>query len=622
MNRFSPSLLRSTLVLAGLAAMLLVSPAAALESPQKASFELYPDRTAYEPGASVRLAARVTIEDGWHVNSHTPSYDYLIPTVLRLEFSEDLGVEPTMTYPGHSMQQFEFTDEPIAVYDGVVTIVAEFDLPADMANGPLGLAGKLHYQACDHHQCLPPTDARVEIELVVGPGGEPAHQDAFTAGGAASAGITETAETDAVASAPEVEETSFALILLLALAGGLLLNAMPCVLPVLSIKVFGLIKSGGLGRSHLVVGSLATVGGILISFWFLAGAAIGMKLAGEAVGWGIQFQQPGFVTFLAVVVLLFTLNMWGLFEINLPRSLMALSGASMREGLGGHFLSGLFATLMATPCSAPFLGTAVGFALAQSPLFIFLIFTAIGLGLGLPYLLLAAVPAFARFMPRPGSWMVTFKHVMGFLLAATVVWLFYVLAAQVSAEYLAFIQFSLLALALFAWLVQHIESAKKLGRLMASAGAVAAGGLAIFLAITGPAPATAGAENSAHHEWLTFDEKEAERLSREEGRYVFIDVTADWCLTCKANERLVLETTEVAEAFAEHDVVPMKADWTNRDDSITAFLAQYGKGAVPFYVLYRPHGAPPHPFGELLSKKAILQVLEESSGDVALRRLH
>jgi suppressor for copper-sensitivity B len=566
------------------------------ESAKKATLKVLADRTAYEPGTAARLAAVVEIERGWHVNSNTPTYDWLIPTELTFELPAGFAA-PRLEYPAHEMQKFAFTEEPIAVYDGRVTVKVELDVPADAAEGPLEIPARLRYQACDHESCLPPTDARVTAAITVGGGGEPANEKVFAAfaGGAAPP------------ASPHADRGLFA-VLLLAVVGGLLLNAMPCVLPVLSLKVFGLVQSAARGRSHVVKGCLATAAGVLISFWALAGLAVGAKLAGEAVGWGMQFQHPGFVTFLVVVVVLFALNMWGLFEIPLPASLSRLGGSGPSEGVAGHLGSGLFATLMATPCSAPFLGTAVGFALAQRPALIFAIFTAIGVGLALPYLLLAVVPGAARWLPRPGDWMVTFKGVMGFLLAATAVWLFYVLAAQVSAESLAYVQLALLGLALFTWLVSR-DGAARWTRRLATAGVVATAVAAIVLAMNAPAAAAEG-KISKYHDWLAFDEAQADAL-RGEGRLVFIDFTADWCLTCKTNERLVLETAEIAAAFVERGVVPMKADWTNPDDAIAAFLARFGKSAVPFYVLYRP-GREPHVFSEILTRQQVLDALAEA----------
>ncbi len=577
---------------------------------EKAVFEVAADRTAYAPGETVRVAARIEVADHWHVNSNTPTFDYLIPTELSFELPPGASASE-LTYPDHKMLAFPFTDGPIAVYDGRFTVLATIELPADAASGALELEAALRYQACDDSQCLPPITTRKPLTIAVGPGGEAANQDWFATEAEAVVPAPAAGPAPAAENAPS---SSLPLMLLMAVVGGLILNAMPCVLPVLSIKVFGLVKSAGQGRSHLVVGSLATTFGILMSFWALAAAAVLAARAGAAVGWGVQFQQPGFVAFLAVVVVLFSLNMWGLFEIPLPQSLARLAGGGPREGVAGHFTTGLFATLMATPCSAPFLGTAVGFALAQSPPVIFAIFTAVGVGLALPYLLLAVFPGAAALLPKPGGWMVAFRGFMGFLLAGAAVWLFYVLAAQISPEGLASVQLTLLVLALFAWLMH--QASRPAGRRLAALGIAATAVAAISLAVMAPAAEAGSTSSAGGIDWLSFDEAEALSLA-DEGRLVFVDFTADWCLTCKANERLVLGTEEVEAAFAEHRVVPMKGDWTNRDDTIAEFLARYGKSSVPFYLLYRP-GQEPLPFSELLTRQAVLEALEDA-GRVAER---
>jgi suppressor for copper-sensitivity B len=567
---------------------------------EKAEVGLLADRTAYEPGENVRVAAKVTVEEGWHVNSNTPTFDYLIPTKLDLELPTGWP-EETLRYPKHKMQTFAFADQPLAVYDGEFVILAEVKVPADAQKGPVEVRGALRYQACNDSQCLPPVTTGATVTLTVGPGGTPIASDLFMGTAAPSA------------PSEDVPGRGLAVMLLLALVGGLILNAMPCVLPVLSLKVFGLMRSAGHGRSEVVRGALATAAGILASFLALAVAAIGAKAAGAAVGWGIQFQRPGFVAFLAVVVVLFCLNLWGLFEIPLPQRLARLGGSGPREGLAGHFASGLFATLMATPCSAPFLGTAVGFALGQEAPSILAIFAAVGLGMALPYLLLAAAPGAARLLPRPGAWMDTLRGIMGFLLAAAAVWLFYVLSSQISLERLAAVQLGLLSMALFLWL-RHRQmlsgSPRTGGRWLAEAGMITAVALTVGIAAVSPAVgsnALAAEAAPGLIEWQPWDRTRAESLASE-GQLVFVDVTADWCFTCKVNERLVLETPEIAGAFAEHGVVPMKADWTNRNDEIGKFLAEHGRYGIPFYLLYRP-GQEPRVFSELLTKEGLQEAV-------------
>jgi len=595
-----------------LAALLVLAlaavPAAALDVPEKGTLEVGLDRTAYEAGSAARLAAILTIDEGWHVNAHEPTYDYLIPTELALELPTGWAAAE-VAYPPAKRATFSFADEPLDVYEGRVPLVASFRLPAGAAAGAHTVAAEVTYQACDDDSCLPPVTVREEATLTVEPGGTAANDEMF----AATAG-------DAGAAPPGFGPGTLALMLLLGVAGGAILNGMPCVLPVLSLKVFGLVKSAGLGRGQVVLGSLATTAGILASFWALALFAVAARAAGAAVGWGVQFQQPGFVTFLAVVVVLFSLNLWGLFEIPLPGRLANALGGGPQEGVAGHFVSGLFTTLMATPCSAPFLGTAVGFALAQSTGVILAVFTAVGVGMALPYLVLAVAPGAARFLPRPGAWMETVKKVMGFLLAGAAVWLFYVLAAQVSPERLAAIELGLLALALFVWVRSRAAGVGSGGRTLrrAAAAGIALAVLGTLLLATrtdavgaaGPGAAAGSAARSLIP-WTEFDRAAAEELAAS-GRLVFVDVTADWCFTCKANERLVLETEETAALFREHEVVAMKADWTNRDDEIAAFLADHGKYSIPFYLLYRP-GDEPRPFAELLTKGTLREAVVAAS---------
>jgi thiol:disulfide interchange protein len=268
---------------------------------------------------------------------------------------------------------------------------------------------------------------------------------------------------------------------------------------------------------------------------------------------------------------------------------------------------------MATPCSAPFLGPAVGFALGQEPGTVAGVFTAIGLGMALPYFLLAAWPEAARLLPRPGDWMETLRGTMGFLLAGAAVWLLWVLGSQVTPERVAVIELALLALALLLWLRHRLAAGSAVRRAVAVA-VLAATVAPLLLAASGErAAAPREAEQATGLiAWVPFDRARAEALAAA-GSPVFVDVTADWCLTCKVNERLVLETPEVAAAFAAHGVVPMKADWTNRDEAIAKLLAEHGRYGIPFYLLYRP-GRDPYVFSELLTRERLIARLRDTGG--------
>ncbi len=346
-------------------------------------------------------------------------------------------------------------------------------------------------------------------------------------------------------------------LMLLGFLGGLILNVMPCVLPVLAIKLLGVLQAGGHSRTVVIRRSLASAAGILVSFLGLAAAAIALRATGHAIGWGIQFQQPLFVALMAAIVFGFALNLWGAFEIGMPRVFGHFATTFGRgETIMSYFVSGIFATLLATPCSAPFLGTAMGFALTQTAGTVVFIFIAAGVGMAFPYLALAVFPGSVRWLPKPGVWMLRVKAVMGILLAATGVWLLTILYAQL-----------------------HSPAGR-------------------------PSPVI----ESAGVAWIPFDEALiARRLS--EGRTVFVDVTADWCFTCKFNERFVLQSAEVEQAFRTHNVVMMRADWTNHNDLIGEYLKKFNRAGIPFNVLYKPNQTP-ITMSEFLTKKQVLHALQ------------
>jgi suppressor for copper-sensitivity B len=588
------------LVLFGLFAS---NPAAAqVARLQKASLRLEPASLEAVAGSATAFEAVVAIDGGWHVQANVPTYDYLIPTELTVDLPAGFPAAE-VEYPAPILYEFAFADEELDVYEGTIRLPVRLTVPAGPAT-TVSVTATLRYQACDDKSCLPPVETTATADLVV------------IASAAASTSASAPAARDAPAPVTEtgaLPSRSLLTILLLAMVGGLILNAMPCVLPILSLKVFGLVKASGQARSQVRSGALATAAGILVSFWALAFSAIAARSAGAAIGWGVQFQQPGFVAFLALVVLLFSLNLWGLFEITLPAGLARWADSgSGGEGLGGHFASGLFTTLMATPCSAPFLGTALSFALGQPAGTIVATLTAVGVGLALPYLVLAVAPGAVRFLPRPGAWMDTLRGIMGFLLAGALVWLLYVLTQQIVTEAVAFFELLLLALALAAWLASRAAPGGLARRTAVLAALVLAAWAVILPARAPERIGTVGSgTDGSGLDWVVYDRVEAERLAGD-GRLVFLDITADWCVTCKVNERVILHTPEVVAAFRDHEVVAMKADWTNRDDEIARFLAEHGRYGIPFYMLWRP-GREPHVFGELISRQGVIDVIAESA---------
>ena len=404
---------------------------------------------------------------------------------------------------------------------------------------------------------------------------------------------------------PETSALEFAVILALAFLGGLILNLMPCVLPVLSLKLLSVIEAGHETR-RARIGFLAASAGIITCFLGLAAVAVAFKAAGVAVGWGLQFQQPVFLIAMALVVTLFACNLWGLFEIRLPGWLAdSAERATAGRGLAGNFLTGVFVTILATPCSAPFLGTAVGFALARGAGEIFVVFIALGIGLASPYLLAAAAPDLARFLPKPGHWMVTLKKILALALAATAVWLLSVLAAQTSIQAAVVVALILVTLA-----VALIAAARlPLFRGMDILIAVGLGALAFLAPPLMPreeAPRLAAAGL-----WQGFDAALIPSLVTT-GKVVLVDVTADWCLTCKVNEALVLDTPDVAALTRDGDLVAMRADWTRRDDAIGAYLMTFGRYGIPFNAVYGPGAPTGIALPELLTKDALMNAIERA----------
>lgn len=404
-------------------------------------------------------------------------------------------------------------------------------------------------------------------------------------------------------------------ILGLAFLGGLILNLMLCVLPVLSMKLLSVVSQGGRARRDVRMSFVASAAGILFSFLLLAGGAVALKAGGVAIGWGIQFQQPLFLIAMTLLVTLFAYNLFGVFEIGLPGwvgSLGARAGGHGAEthSLGGHFMTGALATALATPCSAPFLGTAVGFALARGAGEIFLIFAVLGLGLALPYLLVATAPGLAAHLPRPGAWMVTVRRILGIALLATTLWLLSVLAAQTGTLAAIVTGVVLLAISFTLWFRRDgygMRQRVSLG--MAGLLAVSAFAVPASLAI----PKDTASSPAAVDHWQSFDEGRIPSLVAE-GKVVFVDVTADWCITCQANKRLVLDRAAVAERLASDNVVAMRGDWTSPSDEIMRYLESFGRYGIPFNAVYGPGTPDGIALPELLTVNTVTDALNRAAG--------
>jgi thiol:disulfide interchange protein DsbD len=404
------------------------------------------------------------------------------------------------------------------------------------------------------------------------------------------------------------------LALAFAFLGGLILNLMPCVLPVLSLKVLGFVKQAGDDPRQARLHGLVFAAGVLVSFWALAGLLLALRAAGQQVGWGFQLQSPGFVVFLAFLFFLLGLNLFGVFEVG--SSLIAAGNlVAGRSGLWHSFGNGVLATVVATPCTAPFMGSALGYGLSQPAAVSILIFTALGFGMAAPYLLLSFRPRLLRFLPRPGAWMEGFKQLMGFCLMATVVALLWLFGQQGGVDGMAVLLGGLLVVGVGAWLFGRPATTprRRAVRLVMS-GALLVAGLSVGFSQARPAAVARAPEPGADARWEPWSEARVAEL-RVQGKPVFVDFTAAWCLTCQVNAKVALDTREVMQRFEAEGVALLKADWTRGDDRITQALASYGRQGVPVYVLYgREPDGEPHLLPEVLTPGVVMSALDRVLG--------
>ncbi|MFN3302774.1 MAG: protein-disulfide reductase DsbD family protein [Roseateles sp.] len=392
--------------------------------------------------------------------------------------------------------------------------------------------------------------------------------------------------------------------LALALVGGLILNLMPCVFPVLSIKALALVKQG----DHKAEG-LAYTAGVLVSFAVLAAVLIALRAGGQQVGWGFQFHSPVFVLVVAYLLFLVGLNLSGLFDIGGGFTGIGSSLAA-KQGLAGSFFTGVLAAVVATPCTAPFMGAALAFALAQPALVMLAVFLALGLGLALPFLILAFWPAAQRWLPRPGAWMDTFKQALAFPMYGAVVWLLWVLAQQAGPDGVALALIGLVLIAFGLWW-RRASGSSTVGTVAALASVVLALGLSSGLKPVGAATPAAGS--------AAYEPYSAERLAelRAQNKPVFVNMTASWCISCLVNERVALSRPEVVQAFAQGGVVYLKGDWTREDPAITAVLKAHGRSGVPLYLYYAPGASEAQVLPQILTPGLVIEAV--SSANAASR---
>jgi len=411
-----------------------------------------------------------------------------------------------------------------------------------------------------------------------------------------------------------VQQTAFSWVALLratglAFVGGLLLNLMPCVFPVLFLKGLALVNSGSEQLHRLRAHGLVYAAGILVSFWALVAALLGLRAAGATLGWGFQFQSPAFLALMGCLLFFLALSLAGQFEIGLTLTSAGGSLAS-KQGFTGSFFTGVLAVVVATPCTAPFMGAAIGYALAQPTAVTFAVFTALALGLAAPYLALTLNPAWTRILPRPGVWMEILRQAVAVPIFATVIWLAWVLVRAWGANILLVLLGAFLLLGVAGWFLGRWPTRRW-------SSAVAAVLLLAVVALCVGAEKLAGADSTQNSPAVSENSgggwepwsAEAVRRSQAEGRPVFVDFTASWCLSCQVNERTALAQPEVQAAFRDAHVTLLRADWTRRDPAITETLSALGRSGVPTYVLYAPGGGGPRLLPEVLTPGIVLDAL-------------
>jgi len=579
-------------------------------------------------GAEFEVAVTVAIKPGHHIQSHRPYIPGLIATELIPERTTGVTVgKPVYPQPQEKMDRklkmklSEFHGQP------VIRLPVEVN---DEATGTLlKLAGVLTAQACTDEtaRCYPPETVAwsTTVELVGAPAAAPAGQaarDSAAAPGTAEAGGEGPADKtllattgrdqagppDAGAGAQSEEGLSLPVMLLFAALGGLILNVMPCVLPVISIKVLSFVQQADEDPRRVFRLGLVFALGILVSFWLLGAFAVGTKAAAGGTSWGEQFSRPAFVIVMTSIVFAFALSLFGVFEVTLPGAASGkLGAAASREGYPGALMKGMLATLLATPCTAPFLAPALAVAYTRSYAEIMAALTAVGVGMALPYVLLTAKPGWMRYLPRPGAWMESFKQFMGFVLMGTVVWLLWILGDLVGAEGLIQMIVFLTFLGLGCWLIGRIKLTwRRAGRYTAVVGAV-------LICLFGGwfAYGYMGSEDQGI-DWVDYRPGLHKQLAAQ-GYTVYIDYTATWCWTCQLNKRVVLHTAPVEQRIRSLGVIAIKADFTDGSPMIAKDLREYGRTAVPLNLVL-PANRPDEPIvlPVLLTQSIVLEALDEA----------
>lgn len=541
-----------------------------------------------------KLTVWVTVPEKWHVNANEVTDEFLKPSSIEVKAE---GIEfGDIVWPAPIKEYNEALELEILTFRGEFKIEIPVKSVGEKYDS-LGTEATFHYQACDNSICLAPASKTISLS------GNAASAKSSNVNSSAKKNDSEN-EVAANTSDNENSETSDAgatasagiiALLFFAFLGGIILNLMPCVLPVLSLKLFSLIKQAGESRGRLLALGGATTAGILASFWALAAVVAAVKAGGGSAGWGMQFQSAGFIAFMVVILTAFAMSFFGVFEVWLPwGATTKMDEAGHKAGFAGAFFTGALLVLLSTPCSAPFLGTAMGFAFAQTTPVLFLFFTAAGLGLALPYMLVSAFPKVLKVFPKPGPWMVKLQKVMGVLLLATVAWLLWIVNEQAGLSGVWLMVAMATGSSGFSTAIgKYAPPGTSFKREIFAIGGSIAILVAAWIVSIGPQYERAASEkfNTRMQEqmtadgWYRYSPTLIEEFAKA-NRTVFIDATADWCLTCKTNEAAVLNRDEFRRAMDSLNVALVKADWTRETPEVNALLKSMHKSGVPAYAIY------------------------------------
>ena len=605
----------------------LLSQASPAADPEPVVAKLTADTTAVVPGQSFRLGVELKLQPGWHVYYKVPG-DIGRGTTVELLAPQDLTAAESRW-----VKPYRFEDSGMVTYgyvDGTVVVIP-VTVPASYKPGEkLQIKVLVTWLACNN-SCIP-GEAELTLELpvvaVAAVNVTRPDMDAASFNGALDTAVLppdhqsdsgtpsgNILNKDFVAPS-ELTFTTFISALFAAFIGGILLNLMPCVLPVLSLKVFGFVKQAGDDRSRIWKMGLAYSAGTISTFLLLALIIIGVQMAGVSIGWGFQFQHPLFVIAMISLITVMSLSLFGVFYVQVGGG-SAVDRLAQKEGYVGAFGKGVSATILSTPCTAPFLGSALGFAFSQPWFVVIAIFITIGAGLSAPYMLLCWKPGWMKFLPKPGDWMERFKEAMGFLMLGSAAWLLFVLSRQTGAAAVSATVTFLLILSACAWMIGRFAdlNATRSRRLAVWFVSLVLTGLSFWYIVM----PTLDARDQATHrtasqvngvQWEPFS-PEALQKHLDDGKIVMIDFTADWCLTCKLNEQVITGQT-VTDRMKANNAVVLVVDWTNRDAEVLKLIRRFGRSGVPLCVVFGPKD-PGNPIvlPELLTPQMVLDALDK-----------